>query len=67
MMVFFFVHFLAHSEKTNQMRGVTPKAPFKGGCNRSSCRSYIKEPSGHQSPGVVEMTRNGIEMTRNLS
>ena len=50
-----------------QMRGVTPKAPFKGGCNRSSCRSYIKEPSGHQSPGVVEMTRNGIEMTRNLS
>ena len=25
--------FFAHSEKMNQKRGATPKAPFKGGCN----------------------------------
>ena len=34
------VHFLARSEKTNQKRGATPKAPYIGGCNRSSCRSF---------------------------
>ena len=28
------VHFLARSEKTNQKRGATPKAPFKGGCKK---------------------------------
>ena len=26
--------FLAHSEKMNQKRGATPKAPFKGGCKK---------------------------------
>ena len=29
-----FIHFLARSEKTNQKRGATPKAPFKGGCKQ---------------------------------
>ena len=30
-----------------------PVAPLlRRGANRSSCRSYIKVPSGHQSPGV---------------
>ena len=28
-----FIHFLARSEKTNQKRGATPKAPYIGGCN----------------------------------
>ena len=28
----FFIHFLARSEKTNQKRGATPKAPYIGGC-----------------------------------
>ena len=30
----------------------TPKAPFKGGCNRSSCRSYISVSSTHQRVGM---------------
>ena len=34
--LFFICPFLAHSEKSNQKRGATPKAPFKGGCKRES-------------------------------
>ena len=28
------IHFLARSEKTNQKRGATPKAPYTGGCKK---------------------------------
>jgi len=31
----------------------TPKAPFKGGCNRSSCRSYISVSWAHQRSRLV--------------
>ena len=31
----------------------TPKAPFKGGCNRSSCRSYILVSWDHQRSRLV--------------
>ena len=31
----------------------TPKAPFKGGCNRSSCRSYINVSSTHHRVGMI--------------
>ena len=36
----------------NQKRGATPKAPYIGGCNRSSCRSYISVSSDHQRSGL---------------
>lgn len=51
MMVFFFVHFLAHSEKTNQKRGVTPKAPFKGDAAAPPVALTLKNPQGIKALG----------------
>ena len=36
-----FIHFLARSEKTNQKRGATPKAPYIGGCNSKIGKTAI--------------------------
>ncbi len=58
-----FIHFLARSEKTNQKRGATPKAPFKGGCNRSSCRSDTNVSSDHHRSGLSFLWA-GAEMIR---
>ena len=47
----FFCSFLSCKRKGTK-ECTTPKAPFKGGCNRSACRSYIKVSSDHQRSGL---------------
>lgn len=39
----YYIHFLARSEKTNQKRGATPKAPFKGGCNCLRAEAALRQ------------------------
>ena len=41
-----FIHFLARPEKTNQKRGATPKAPFKGGCNLLRGKTALRKGFG---------------------
>jgi len=45
--------FLLTAEEKESKKTVTPKAPYIGGCNRSSCRSYIKVSSDHQRSGLI--------------
>ena len=44
--------FLLTAEEKEPKKTVTPKAPYIGGCNRSSCRSYTKVSSDHQRSGL---------------
>ena len=41
-----FIHFLARSEKTNQKRGATPKAPYIGGCNLLRAETALRKGFG---------------------
>ena len=38
--------FLARSEKTNQKRGATPKAPYIGGCNLLRAETALRKGFG---------------------
>ena len=54
----FFIHFLARSEKTNQKRGVTPKAPYIGGCNLLRAETALRK--GSCVPSVASDQRSSV-------